>query len=170
LGVLEFISHTRNTWLSKRQRRFHEIAVAMAWDAEYKERVRPGFLSVTAPPLLLGALVASLLAGCAAFEGARLYERGTQALDRGDPAAAIADLEHAAELVPQSSEIQNHLGLAHEAAGQDEAALQAFQRAVALDCSNEAAQQNLAAAEARRARLAARPAGAAREEPGPEAP
>jgi Flp pilus assembly protein TadD len=116
----------------------------------------------------LGWLVAPSLLGCATFEGARLYEQGTQALDRGDPARAIADLEHAAALVPRSSEIQNHLGLAHEAAGQDEAALRAFQRAVELDCSNAAAQQNLAAAEARRARLAARvtePAG-----PEPEAP
>ena len=142
----------------------------MAWSAEYNERVRLGPLSLTAPPLVLGALLASFLAGCATFEGARLYERGTQALDRGDAAAAIADLEQAATLVPQSSEIQNHLGLAHEAAGQDEEALQAFQRAVALDCSNEAAQQNLAAAEARRARLAARAAQATRNEAAPEAP
>jgi len=167
--VLKFMSYTPTTGHSKRQRRFHEIAVAMAWSAEYKERVRLGPLPLTAPLLVLGALLASLLAGCATFEGARLYERGTRALDRG-AAAAIADLEHAAELVPQSSEIQNHLGLAHEAAGQDEAALEAFQRAVALDCSNEAAQQNLAAAEARRARLAARAAQATRNEPAPEAP
>ena len=168
--MLKFMSHTPTTGHSKRQRRFHEIAVAMAWSAEYKERVRLGPLSLAAPLLVLGALLASFLAGCATFEGARLYERGTRALDRGDVAAAIADLEHAAALVPQSSEVQNHLGLAHEAAGQDEAALEAFQRAVALDCANEAAQQNLAAAEARRARLAARAAQATRNEPAPEAP
>ncbi|HME71957.1 MAG TPA: hypothetical protein VKM54_19105 [Myxococcota bacterium] len=168
--MLEFINHSRNTRLSKRQRRSREIAVAAARAAEYKERVRLRSFPFTALPVVLGALLASSLPGCASFEGARLYERGTQALDRGDASAAIADLEHAAQLVPQSSEIQNHLGLAHEAAGHDEAALLAFQRAVELDCSNEAAQQNLAAAEARRARLAARAAESARSERGSGAP
>ena len=109
---------------------------------------------MTALPLL-GVLLAPPLLGCATFEGARLYEQGTQALNQGDATTALADLGRAAELVPQSSEIQNHLGLAQEAAGQDEAALKAFQRAVELDCSNEAAQENLAAARARKARLAA---------------
>ncbi len=146
------------------------IAVAAARSAEYKERVRLRSPPTAALPLVLGALLASGLPGCATFEGARLYERGTQALDRGDAPAAIADLEHAAELVPQSSEIQNHLGLAHEAAGHDEAALQAFQRAVELDCSNEAAQENLAAAQARKARLAARAAESPGSERGAAAP
>ena len=102
----------------------------------------PTFLRVAAV-LVLG------LAGCASFEGARLYESGTRALDRGEPERAIADLEQAARLVPQASEVQNHLGLAYAAAGREEAALRAFRRAVELDCDNAAAQQNLHAAERR---------------------
>jgi tetratricopeptide (TPR) repeat protein len=86
------------------------------------------------------------VAGCAQIEGARLYRNGTAALEGGDPERAIADLELAAERVPEASEIQNHLGLAYAAAGRDDAALQAFQRAVDLDCENRAAQQNLRAA------------------------
>lgn len=98
--------------------------------------------------LTAGALIAS---GCAAFRGARLYDRGTAALERGDAAAAIVDLERAAALVPGASEIQNHLGLAYDRAGRHEEALVAFRRAVALDCDNRAAHWNLQAALARAA-------------------
>jgi len=99
--------------------------------------------------LLAAALLAA--SGCATYQGARLYDRGTLALERGDAAAAVADLEGAAALVPHASEIQNHLGLAYDAQGRPGDALAAFQRAVALDCDNEAAQRNLHAAEARTA-------------------
>ena len=89
------------------------------------------------------------LAACASWEGARLYQSGTAALDRGDSERAIADLERAAELVPTASEVQNHLGLAYAAAGRDEDARSAFRRAVDLDCGNRAALQNLRVAERR---------------------
>ena len=95
-------------------------------------------------------LVLSLaFAGCASWEGARLYQSGTAALDRGDSERAIADLERAAELVPEASEVQNHLGLAYAAAGRDDDARNAFRRAVDLDCGNEAAAHNLRVAERR---------------------
>ena len=91
------------------------------------------------------------LAACASFEGARLYGSGSQALDRGDSARAIADLERAAELVPQASEVQNHLGLAYLSAGRTDQARTAFERALALDCENGAARTNLRAIERREA-------------------
>jgi Flp pilus assembly protein TadD len=56
-------------------------------------------------------------------------------------------LSRAAELVPQASEIQNHLGLAYWAEGQPEEARLAFDRAIALDCDNIAARQNRKALE-----------------------
>jgi Flp pilus assembly protein TadD len=93
--------------------------------------------------------LALALASCASWEGARLYQSGTAALDRGDSARAIADLERAAELVPTASEIQNHLGLAYAAAGRDDDARKAFRRAVDLDCGNRAAALNLRVAEQR---------------------
>ncbi len=99
---------------------------------------------------LVFLLLAPTLAACTTYEGARLYQRGTAELDDGAPGAAIVDLEHAATLVPDSSEIQNHLGLAYAAAGRQGEALRAFRRAVALDCDNHAARENLAAAEAAR--------------------
>ena len=99
--------------------------------------------------LLLFALASLASTGCATFRGARLYSSGTEALDRGDTARAIEDLERAAELVPHASEIQNHLGLAYAAEGREREALFAFRRAVALDCDNQAARRNLRAAEAR---------------------
>lgn len=102
--------------------------------------------------LIAVAALALTLGGCATWEGARLYRSGTDALDRGDAEVAIADLEQAAELVPQASEVQNHLGLAYTAAGRHEDALLAFERAVALDCDNQAAQENLAVARLREAR------------------
>jgi Flp pilus assembly protein TadD len=94
-------------------------------------------------------LVLCSVLGCASFEGARLYRSGTRALDAGDSARAVTDLERAAQLVPQGSEIQNHLGLAYAAAGDDAKALAAFTRAVEIDCENQAAQQNLATARRR---------------------
>ena len=62
----------------------------------------------------------------------------------------FALLEQAARLLPHASEVQNHLGIAYSMAGRDDDALAAFGRAVELDCSNRAALQNLAEAEADR--------------------
>jgi Flp pilus assembly protein TadD len=93
------------------------------------------------------ALVLVSAPGCASFAGARLYQSGSQALERGDSEQAIADLERAAELVPQASEVRNHLGLAYASAGRQREAATAFRRAVELDCDNAAARRNLATAE-----------------------
>jgi Flp pilus assembly protein TadD len=85
----------------------------------------------------------ALLLGCSAVEGARLYREGTEALERGDAESAVRALEHAAERVPEASEVQNHLGLAYLASGRRGDATLAFERAVALDCNNTAARRNL---------------------------
>jgi Flp pilus assembly protein TadD len=112
-------------------------------------------MGATMPTLArVAAVIVLACSGCASLEGARLYRSGTQALDRGEPARAIADLERAAQLVPQASEVQNHLGLAYAAEGREADATRAFRRAVELDCDNAAAQQNLRAAESRSARAA----------------
>jgi Flp pilus assembly protein TadD len=89
------------------------------------------------------------LVGCAALDGARLYASGTEALDRGDLEVAVSDLERAARLVPDDSEVHNHLGLDYSAAGREADAVREFRRAVELDCSNQAAHANLRATEAR---------------------
>ena len=83
--------------------------------------------------------------GCASWKAADLYQSGTQALDQNDPGRAISDLERAALLRPDSSRIQNHLGIAYERFGQNRLALDAFARAVELDCDNVAAAENLSA-------------------------
>lgn len=101
--------------------------------------------------LALVLVLTSGSGGCTSIEGARLHRSGTQALDDGDPARAVADLERAASLVPQASEVQNHLGLAYMAAGRPGDAERAFRRAVELDCENTAARENLRAAELRSA-------------------
>lgn len=105
--------------------------------------------SRSALPLLLSLfLLAPLLpglAGCASYRGARLYHEGTQSLERGDASLAISQLEEAASLVPQASEIQNHLGLAYLEGGDEKKAERAFGRAVELDCDNAAARENLMA-------------------------
>ncbi len=89
-----------------------------------------------------------LSSACASYRGARLYQDGSRALDRGEVAAAIADLERAVQLVPYASEIQNHLGIAYTEAGRHGAAFAAYRRAVDLDCENAAAQHNLRVAQA----------------------
>jgi len=93
-------------------------------------------------PLTL-AVVLSMALGCVGYRGARLYQTGSAALDRGETERAIGDLERAARLVPHASEVHNHLGLAYAQAGRDREALGAFERAVALDCDNGAAAHNL---------------------------
>ena len=103
--------------------------------------------------LVIGlVLVALAPTGCATLRAADLYQSGTAALDEGDAARAIRDLEAAAGHQPEASEIQNHLGLAYEAAGREREALAAFRRAVELDCDNQPAQHNLSLAEAREKR------------------
>ncbi len=95
-----------------------------------------------APVALAVALALGPASGCATWEGARLYQSGSRALEAGRTETAIADLERAAELVPERSEVQNHLGMAYAAAGRREEALVAFRRAEALDCDNHAATAN----------------------------
>jgi Flp pilus assembly protein TadD len=95
------------------------------------------------------AVALLLLSGCATLEGYRHFRLGNVALERGDVMRAVAELELAARLAPERSEVHNHLGIAYAAAGRSRGALAAFERAVALDCDNAAAQANLAAARAR---------------------
>jgi len=98
--------------------------------------------------LVLG-LLTMLFAACESravrsLQAGRLYTTGTEALDRGDHQTAIAQLEEAATLVPDASEIRNQLGLAYWSAGEPERARAAFEAAIDLDCDNEAARANLA--------------------------
>lgn len=91
----------------------------------------------------LAALLAIALPACASIEATQHYRSGTAALDRGETAAAVAELERAAWLAPDAAYVQNHLGIAYEQAGRRDDALRAYERAVELDCTNDAAQANL---------------------------
>lgn len=93
------------------------------------------------------ALAASLV-GCATWRGARLYHSGSTALERGEIQLALVDLSRAVRLVPEASEIHNHLGIARLEAGEFELARASFERAVELDCDNQAASANLERLEA----------------------
>ena len=94
--------------------------------------------------LTTGIVVVALLGvGCSTWRGAELYESGTAALERGDSERAIADLERAAEYVPDASEVHNHLGLAYGAAGRQDEMVAAFRYALELDCDNLSARHNL---------------------------
>lgn len=92
----------------------------------------------------VGSLVACNTTPIRAFQGAREYAVGTEALDRGEAALAVESLERAATLVPEASEVQNHLGLAYWQSGDPSRARAAFERALVLDCDNAAARTNLA--------------------------
>jgi len=89
------------------------------------------------------SVISTAAVNCASIEGARFYASGTKALEAEQTERAIADLERAAALVPEASEVQNHLGIAYQAAGRHAEAISAFERAVELDCDNQAAQLNL---------------------------
>ena len=116
-------------------------------DPRRRSTGRLGAMGTLVVPGLLLALASGT--GCEstaarALEGARHYVAGSQALETGDGQRAIEELERAALLVPHASEIQNHLGLAYWSEGRVERAYVAFERAIELDCDNEAAHQNLA--------------------------
>jgi Flp pilus assembly protein TadD len=97
--------------------------------------------------LLLAALVLGA-AGCAQLGGVGHFQAGTAALDQGDVNRAVLELQAAATLLPEVSEVHNHLGLAYAAQGDLGLARGSFQRAVDLDCDNGPAQNNLALADA----------------------
>ena len=94
--------------------------------------------------LILG-LLGLFLGSCSSWQAAQLYREGSLALEKGEFDLAVSDLEAAAALQPDSSEIQNHLGIAYEGSGEIEDARRAFERAVALDCDNASASTNLEA-------------------------
>ena len=93
-------------------------------------------------------LVSGFLGGCQsapmrAWQGAQHFSAGDAALEREDPQEAIRELTLAATLVPHASEIQNHLGLAYWKAGDELAAVRAFEAALEIDCDNQPARVNL---------------------------
>jgi Flp pilus assembly protein TadD len=92
---------------------------------------------------LATVVLAAGLLGCSAWRGARLYQSGTAALDRGEIEVALVELSHAARLVPEASEVHNHLGIAQLEADRIGLARESFERAVELDCDNHAASNNL---------------------------
>jgi len=111
---------------------------------------RPGFRTSSCVALCVGVLLSTIACESMplrSFRGAQHYAAGSESLERGDPVRALDELSRAAELVPQASEIQNHLGLAYWANGQPEQARNAFDRAIELDCDNTAARQNRRALE-----------------------
>jgi len=111
-------------------------------------RGRPRRLVPRLSVLVAVFVVGIVDAGCQsppvlAWQGARHYAEGNDALDRDEPRRAIQEFERAAELIPHASEIRNHLGLAYWAAGEPKPARAAFEEALELDCENEAARINL---------------------------
>lgn len=89
------------------------------------------------------SLACSSLPPVRAIRAARYYAAGTRALERGDDAVAIEELERAAVLMPDASEIHNHLGLAYWSDGREIEAERELERALELDCDNDAARSNL---------------------------
>lgn len=100
--------------------------------------------------LALSTIACSTSSPVRSIRAARYYASGTRALEHGDAQIAIADLERAVALMPDASEIHNHLGLAYWSDEREEAAVREFERAVELDCDNEAARANLERSRAER--------------------
>ena len=81
--------------------------------------------------LVLLAL-ALFIAGCTP-PGPRALLKGKKLLDRGDYAAAVAELKTATALLPGNAQAWNYLGVACQRAGQPDDAVAAYQRALTLD-------------------------------------
>ncbi len=89
-----------------------------------------------------GVILAISLASCSP-PGARALLQGEQLIQQGQYPAAIARLQTATELLPDSARAWNFLGLAYHGAQQPAAAIEAYQRALTLDRNLTAARFNL---------------------------
>ena len=65
--------------------------------------------------------------------GPRALLKGKKLLERGDYAAAVAELKTATALLPMNAQAWNYLGVACQRAGQPDDAVLAYQRALTLD-------------------------------------
>ena len=83
-------------------------------------------------------------AGAERSEVQQLLESGRRLLKEGNAEAALEKFRAARDIEPSSSRVWNHLGLAHSKMGYFEEALDAYQRAIALDFRNPSAHFNLA--------------------------
>jgi tetratricopeptide (TPR) repeat protein len=106
-------------------------------------RSAPNLFLLGAGFLAFVGLACASLPPVRAIRAARYYAAGTRALDRGANREAIVELELAASLMPNASEIHNHLGLAYWADERSAEAARELERAVELDCDNQAARVNL---------------------------
>jgi tetratricopeptide (TPR) repeat protein len=73
-------------------------------------------------------------------------------LDSGKPAEAVAEWEKAVALQPNEAALHAHLGRAHEALGQWQAAEASYRRAIALRPGDAGSQQGLARVQAKQGR------------------
>ena len=127
--------------VSRRTRHSRPVRGATSAGGRKRKAERLAWVGITL--LLVLALAGCALSPIREIRGARHYAEGTRALTASDGTTAVLELEQAAELVPQASEIQNHLGLAYWSLGRFEEAQTAFEAAIELDCENEAARVNL---------------------------
>ena len=90
-------------------------------------------ISIRSGVILFFALTL-VLAGCTPA-GPRALLKGKKYLDSGDTAAAVTQLERATQLLVTNAAAWNYYGVALQRAGQPDAAVTAYQRA--LDCNRE---------------------------------
>jgi len=91
---------------------------------------------------LAACTVAALLASCTA-SGPDLLRQGERLMQRGKFTEAVAKLEAARDLMPQTALVWNHLGLAYHGAGRPADAVQAYTQALRLNRDLYAARYNL---------------------------
>ncbi len=94
-------------------------------------------------PSLVIILSLAVLSGCAVFKADELYKSGTKALEQGDYAQCIEQLEKAKILLPNASSfIRNNLGVCYERVGKKKDAWFEFRQAVINNHQNNVALQN----------------------------
>jgi tetratricopeptide (TPR) repeat protein len=86
--------------------------------------------------------LALFLAGCTP-SGSRALLNGKKLLERGDYAGAVAQFKTATTMLATNAQAWNYLGVACQHAGQTDAAVAAYQRALALDRDLMEAHYNL---------------------------
>src|ERR1700720_1590834 len=106
----------------------------------------PAPMLATKNRICLGAIffcaLVILAAGCSP-PGSRALLKGEKLLERGDYAAAVAELKTATALLTTNAQAWNYYGVALQHAGQPANAVLAYQRALALDRDLVEAHYNL---------------------------
>ena len=87
-------------------------------------------------------LILTILAGCGNIESVKLYNQGTELLEKGQYDQAIANFDKAIEINPRYAEAYNNRGIAYLRKGQYDKAISDFTKVIEINPKDAMAHEN----------------------------